>query len=408
MLPYFLKWRKTGRRSGVTSLFLSLITVVCSLALPAAVGATPVVTDVRTGVHTDMTRLVLDVSDKVNYRIFVLDNPYRIVVDLPEVAWQVKADQVQYRGLIKGMRFGLFEAGTSRVVIDTKGPVKVRQAFLLPPRANFGFRFVIDMSAVGSEEFKRTKNTTKKKPATQVAIVPPGARKPNAKPIIVIDPGHGGIDPGTIGGRGTYEKNVTLGVAKELQKYLLKSNKYKVILTRNRDVFVRLRNRVSKGRNAGGDLFISLHADSISRRDVRGASVYTLSEKASDKEAAALARKENKADIIAGMDFGDQSKDVANILIDLVQRETMNLSATFANIAVDQLAAGVTVLRRSHRYAGFAVLKAPDVPSVLVEMGYLSNAKDEQMLKSPKRRRKLVRSLGKAVDGYFARKLTQQ
>jgi N-acetylmuramoyl-L-alanine amidase len=388
------------------------IALACPFALSLDAAAQPVVTDIRTGVHTDMTRLVLDISEKVDYQVFVLDKPYRIVVDLPEVGWRLKANQVQYRGLIKGMRFGLFQAGVSRVVIDTLGPVEVRRAFLLPPQGSSGFRFVIDLAAVGGKEFRRSKNPNISaiNPAakTQVATLPKGARKANPKPVIVIDPGHGGVDPGTIGKRGTYEKTVTLGVSRELLKYLSKSNKYKVVLTRNRDVSLRLGDRVVKARRARGDLFISLHADSISRRTVRGASVYTLSEKSSDKEAAALARKENKADIIAGMDFGDQSKDVADILIELAQRETMNLSATFANIAVERLAASVLVLRRSHRYAGFAVLKAPDVPSVLIEMGYLSNAKDERMLSSPKLRRKLVKALARAIDDYFGQRIVQQ
>jgi len=408
MLARVMAWGKFVAGRWLTLIVAFALGFAALTARPPSAHAVPVVTDIRTGVHTELTRLVLDIDSKVDYQIFVLDKPYRIVIDLPEVAWQLTKANTKYRGLIRGMRYGLFEAGTSRIVIDTLGPVMVHRSFLLPPRGSSGFRFVVDIAAVGSAEFRRSKNPANSAPKNQLAALPKGARKPNIKPVIVIDPGHGGIDPGTIGGRGTYEKNVTLGVAIELRKYLLKSNKYKIFLTRDRDVFVRLRNRVVKGRSARGDLFISLHADSIARSDVRGASVYTLSEKSSDKEAAALARKENKADIIAGMDFGDQSKDVANILIELAQRETMNLSATFANIAVDQLAAGVTVLRRSHRFAGFAVLKAPDVPSVLIEMGYLSNAKDERMLRSPKQRHNLVVALAKAIDGYFAQRRLQQ
>ncbi len=370
--------------------------------LPAAgqSHAAPVVTGVRTGVHADMTRIVLDMTEGVGFQVFLLDNPYRAVVDMNEVTWQVAPDAQRNQGLIKGMRFGLFSAGTSRVVVDLTGPAKVHRAFSLAPRGGSGHRLVIDLAGVAGSQFKRSTGKPTRKP--KVLFTPPKpAQKPNPKPVIVIDPGHGGVDPGTIGRRGVYEKNVTLGVARELRDKLLKTKRYKVVLTRGRDVFVRLRNRVAKGRSARGDLFISLHADSIAKRSVRGASVYTLSERASDKEAAALARKENKADIIAGMDFGEQSKDVANILIDLAQRETMNLSATFANIAVNKLADSVKVLRRSHRFAGFAVLKAPDVPSVLVEMGYLSNAEDERMLNSPKRRAKLVAALVTAIDRYF-------
>ena len=379
---------------------LALGTLVFGLASAGQASAAPVVTGVRTGVHADMTRIVLDMTEGVGFQVFLLDNPYRAVVDMNEVTWQVSPDKLRNQGLIKGMRFGLFTAGTSRVVLDLTGPAKVHRAFSLAPRGGSGHRLVIDLAGIAGSQFKRSTGKRSNKP--KVLFTPPKpAQKPNPKPVIVLDPGHGGVDPGAIGGRGVYEKNVTLRVARELREKLLKTKRYKVVLTRDRDVFVRLRNRVAKGRAVRGDLFISLHADSIGKRSVRGASVYTLSERASDKEAAALARRENKADIIAGMDFGEQSEDVANILIDLAQRETMNLSATFANIAVNKLADSVRVLRRSHRFAGFAVLKAPDVPSVLVEMGYLSNAQDERMLNSPKRRAKLVAALVTAIDKYF-------
>jgi N-acetylmuramoyl-L-alanine amidase len=187
-------------------------------------------------------------------------------------------------------------------------------------------------------------------------------------------------------------------VARELRS----RGRYRVVLTRDRDVFLRLRTRVEKARKAGADLFVSLHADSIKSRRFRGASVYTLSEKASDAEAARLAEWENKADIIAGLDLNRQSDEVTNILIDLAQRETMNFSAKFANILLPEIGKVGPLLRKSHRFAGFAVLKAPDIPSVLVEMGYLSNRDDERMLTSPKRRSKLVRAIATAIDKYFA------
>ncbi|MBT4219541.1 MAG: N-acetylmuramoyl-L-alanine amidase [Rhodospirillaceae bacterium] len=368
-----------------------------------------VVTGVRSGVHTDKTRLVLDMTEGVTFQVFVLDNPYRVVIDLPEVTWQTRPDSKYNKGVIKGMRFGLFEAGTSRIVIDVSGPVKVHRAFVLPPKGSSRYRFVVDLVAVQAGDFRRLIATPQSRkssaPGPKTPAVPAaGARKTNPKPVIVIDAGHGGVDPGTIGANGSHEKEVTLAVALELRRKLEKSGRYKVVMTRDRDVFVRLRNRVARGRAARGDLFLSLHADSIRKRSVRGASVYTLSEKSSDKEAAALAAKENKADIIAGMDFGDQSRDVANILIDLAQRETMNLSATFASQVIDELAKSVRVLRRSHRFAGFAVLKAPDVPSVLIEMGYLSNPEDERFLRSSRRRVALVNALARAINGYFSGK----
>ena len=191
-------------------------------------------------------------------------------------------------------------------------------------------------------------------------------------------------------------------MARRLKRELDQGGRHKAVLTRTRDVFVRLRGRIARARAAGADLFISLHADSLPDPRVQGASIYTLSERASDKEAAALAAKENKADLIAGMDLSHNSKQVTDILIDLAQRETMNHSVRFARILVDEMRKSTRFLRKSHRFAGFAVLKAPDVPSVLVEMGYLSNAQDEARLTRPRYRARLAKAIAGAIDRYFA------
>jgi N-acetylmuramoyl-L-alanine amidase len=221
--------------------------------------------------------------------------------------------------------------------------------------------------------------------------------------MIAIDPGHGGVDPGARGISGAWEKDLTLLQARELRRQLLQHGGYRVVMTRDRDVFVRLRERIAIAQRAGADIFISLHADSIADRSVRGGAIYTLSEQASDKEAAALAAKENKADIIAGIDLNDQSRTVAKILIDLRQRLTKNDSVTFAKALVNQLDDSMRLLRNNHRFAGFAVLKAPDIPSVLIEMGYLSNRVDERLLKRARHRQKVATAIVKAIDGYFAR-----
>ncbi|MEE1569286.1 MAG: N-acetylmuramoyl-L-alanine amidase, partial [Alphaproteobacteria bacterium] len=204
------------------------------------------------------------------------------------------------------------------------------------------------------------------------------------------------------GKSGRFEKVITLAMAKELKKKFEATGRYKVVLTRTRDIFIRLRERLAKARQAQGDLFISLHADSIKNRSIRGLSVYTLSETASDKEAAALARSANKSDLIAGIDLTYETTEVTNILIDLAQRETMNLSAHFANLLITDFRRQVKVLHKTHRFAGFAVLKAPDIPSVLVELGYLSNAGEEQLLRDPKYRGKLGAAIVMAVDKFFA------
>jgi len=223
----------------------------------------------------------------------------------------------------------------------------------------------------------------------------------NGVPVIVIDPGHGGVDPGATGVSGTYEKHITLAMARELKKELERTGHYRVHLTRDRDVFVRLRDRVAIARQYGADLFVSLHADAVQNPQIRGLSVYTLSQNASDSEAQALAEKENKADLIAGVDLSHESPDVAGILIDLAQRETMNRSAGFATELVDEVGQEMDLLGNTHRFAGFAVLKAPDVPAVLVEMGYLSNEFEEKHLRQPQYRARLAKALAKAVERFF-------
>ncbi|CUW41208.1 Putative N-acetylmuramoyl-L-alanine amidase [Magnetospirillum sp. XM-1] len=227
------------------------------------------------------------------------------------------------------------------------------------------------------------------------------AKAKDGVPVIVIDPGHGGVDPGATGVSGTYEKHITLAMARELKTMLERNGRYRVHLTRDRDVFIRLRERIAIARAQGADLFISLHADAVQNPQIRGLSVYTLSRNASDSEAQALAEKENKADLIAGIDLTHESADVANILIDLAQRETMNRSAGFATELVDEVGQEMDLLGNTHRFAGFAVLKAPDVPAVLVEMGYLSNEAEERMLRQPQYRARLAKSVAKAVERFF-------
>jgi N-acetylmuramoyl-L-alanine amidase len=237
-------------------------------------------------------------------------------------------------------------------------------------------------------------------PATVPMLRPGGA--PTILPLIFIDPGHGGSDPGTVGQDGVYEKDVTLAMALELQRQLIASGRYRVKLTRIRDQFVPLRPRFEMARAEHADMFISLHADSSPFFNARGATVYTLSETASDAEAEALATKENKADLIDGVDLSRQNTAVTSILIDLAQRETKNRSAAFAELLVEDMARATRMLRNSHRFAGFAVLKAPDIPSVLIELGYLSDPQDEALLISAAHRAKLAGAMLRAIDGYYA------
>ncbi len=379
----------------------------CFLVQPAA--AIPEATGVRVGQKGQVTRIVLDLSERIEFRAFTLANPYRLVLDMPMVDWRLQAAVPTGAGdLVTALRFGRFTPRTSRVVLDVSGPIKVERNFVLPPKdGESNYRLVIDMRPVSEAEFARLARERRARVGSRSPsppappLLPKPVRPRGAKRVVVVDPGHGGIDPGTTGGRGTREKTVTLALAKEVKRQLEATGRYKVVLTRDRDYFVRLRGRVAKGRQAGGDLFLSLHADSIKDRRTRGATVYTLSEKSSDAEAAALAAKENRADLIAGVDLANETDEIANILIDLAQRETMNLSARFANVLIEELRKEVKMLRKSHRYGGFAVLKAPDVPSVLIEVGYLSNRIDERLLRKVSHRRKLARGVVRAVDRYF-------
>lgn len=228
------------------------------------------------------------------------------------------------------------------------------------------------------------------------------AAAPRRQPIVVIDPGHGGIDPGCIGYTGTYEKDVTFATATELVRLLGATRRYRPVLTRDADEFVGLHERVMRARAADADLFISVHADAIPDERVRGASVFTLSEKASDAAAAALAARENEADTVGGVNLAHQTPEVSNILMDLARRHTNNLSIGLAKELLAKLGSQVPLLENSHRAAGFAVLKAPDIPSALVEMGCLSNREEEAALRGAAYREKIAGGIVRSIDAYYS------
>lgn len=387
-------------------MFRSVLIVICLMVgLPAA-WAESTVTAVRIGAHADKTRFVMELSEEPRYRIFTLPDPFRVVIDLPELQWAPDALS-QGGGLISAMRFGLFAPGTSRVVLDVTSPVRIKSAFLIPPKENYPYRFVIDVVPVSREAYfapPRDKPILSKIPLEPIrtAVIPPPPPKADERRTIVIDPGHGGVDPGSRSITGVDEKQIALAYARELKRQLEATGHYRVAMTRDKDIFLRLRDRVEMAQRLEGDLFISLHANNHKSRKIRGTSVYTLSEKGSDSEAEALAAKENKADIIAGINLADQTEVVSKILIDLAQRETMNLSKQFANTLVRDVGKVTKLLGNTHRFAGFAVLKSPTVPSVLVEIGYLSNREEERLLRSAKHRAKITASFVKAIEAYFA------
>ncbi len=375
------------------------------------------VSDIRIGNYEGQTRFVIDLSETVDYRVFLLDQPERVVVDLPSFKWKVTQKKGDPTGLIKQYRHGQFNPKTSRLVLDAAGPVSIMNTYTLPPEGSRPHRLVIDLKTTSQDIFKSQLRTvhglendpvkTVKTPPKKPAIVLDESQK-REKPLIVIDAGHGGRDPGAVARNGILEKNIVLLAAKNLRNNLQKTGRYRVKMTRDTDVFLKLRNRYRVARDHEADMFISLHADSISRPTVMGASVYTLSQTASDKETAKLAEKENKSDAIAGFDLSHEDDDVADILIDLTVRDTMNQSKVFANTLVKAFKRNnIRLLEHPHRYAGFAVLKAPDIPSVLVELGFISNLREAQKLNTTAYRTRLSEAIIDGIDQYFEESINQ-
>ncbi len=373
----------------------------------------PMVIGARIGERADRTRFVVELSDPVAIRVFTLANPNRIVIDMPSVIWRLQdAPRPSGKGAVRSYRYGLFRPGNSRFVIDLNAPVAAVSPMVLPPEGGSGYRIVIDLFPTSQAKFEENAGwpadlRAREMAAQKLASLPPTPKAPvapdNARAkIIVVDAGHGGIDSGTHAGSGLLEKDVVLDEALRLRDALLKRG-YNVHLTRDTDTYIPLRERVNIARGYHADLFISLHADSNPDGGVTGASVYTLSESGSDREAAALARKENQSDIIAGVDLKGQDDSVSHILIDLAQRDTMNRSSRFAQTAVIALSHATDILpRQPHRSAGFAVLKAPDVPAVLIELGYLSNPSDSRQMAAFGWRNGVAGAIADAVDRHFA------
>lgn len=391
----------------------------------------PAVVSLRFGRHPDMTRIVIELSERTAFKVAALADPPRVVAEFTDLAPGTGA-------LAEGPGVDLIshyqqesDGGGRRLVFRGAAPLRVKEAFMIPPQDGRQARLVVDvtrddaaarreeaadgvaLAALGREDAPAPPPGKPPVPRTAGLLAPPpgplepkpGVKpgvKPARTPLVVIDPGHGGADPGAIGTNGVYEKDITLATARELRRQLQTSGRYRVKLTRDADVFIRLRDRVAMAREAEADLFISLHADAIGSAQVRGLSVYTLSNKASDREAETLAAKENRADAIVGINLSSENPLVVSILIDLAQRDTMNHSKRFAAHALTHLRKDVAILAsKPQREAGFAVLTAPDVPSVLVEMGYLSNPTDEKLLTSAAHRETLGRDMLRAIDAYF-------
>jgi N-acetylmuramoyl-L-alanine amidase len=366
-----------------------------------------VATDIRIGGDDKQTRFVVDLSRKIDITAFMLADPYRVVVDLPRTTFKLPANTgVQARGLVKAFRYGLIMQGGSRIVLDTKAPVRLEKSFVIDAAEGQPARLVLDLVATDRASFMRNITLTNRS-AQQSASARPSDAPPkvegDARPLIVIDPGHGGIDNGAKGTGGELEKDVVLAFALTLREKLEAQGKYRVAMTRSEDEFIALGERVRFARSRNAALFVSVHADALPKREglAEGATVYTLSENASDAEAARLAETENKADVIAGVDLTAEPDDVANILVDLAQRETKTFSMQFARTVVEELKSAARLHKHPLKSAGFKVLLAPDVPSVLVELGYMSTKDDLKQLTSANWRARTAQALAQAVDAYF-------
>ncbi|MBI1276073.1 AMIN domain-containing protein [bacterium] len=436
---YRLQAAKCSRRMPRTRLLIiGVLMLVAGLLWPAA-GHASALRNLRFITNEGGHRIVMELdSEPDSYRVFTLDNPDRLVIDLVKTSWQA-GDIATYKHplLFSQLRKGIQNGTDLRVVMDMVNVPTISDVTLLEPeQKGQPYQVLVDVGqpfpkdnrhaeeeekpvtrlppspdTLGRLDFEDGENkmvshggaATKVGPWAQTPTPTPKPGMPAfaAIPIIAIDAGHGGADPGAASRHGVREKELTFAFAKQLQEALNKTGKVKAVLTRQKDVFIPLRERIAIARKHKAHLFMSVHADSAPNRLTRGLSVYTLSDAASDKEAELLAARENKVDIIGGLDLSKQSDDVTGILIDLAQRDTRAKSSVFADAMIDSLLDSTLLVKNAHRYAGFAVLKAPDVPSVLVELGFLSNDEDERMLRAPGYRTKLVEAMVKAVLEYF-------
>lgn len=347
------------------------------------------------------TTLTLTLSNPVEARAFVMERPDRAVIDLPEVNFQLGAEAGRKReGVVTSFRYGLFAPGRSRIVVDLAGPALIGGIESTKTR-NGAVLLSIAFKRTERDAFARAAVESDPSPSLRKAA--PAQDAGDSRPLVVVDAGHGGIDPGASAPGGVLEKDIVFGFASSLVERLKASGRYRILMTRDRDVFVPLAERVKIAREARADLFISIHADSLSNApQVRGATVYTRAEKATDSESARLAERENRADAAAGADSDEGPADVADILQELTLRETRGFSASFASRLIGSMRPVMELGSKPHREASFVVLRSPDVPSVLVELGYLSSKRDVAMLQSEEWRTRVTGSMASAVDQFFA------
>ncbi|MBO3759896.1 N-acetylmuramoyl-L-alanine amidase [Ciceribacter sp. L1K22] len=371
-----------------------------------ASGASLVATEARIAGDEARTRIVIDFDRSPDFQVHYIADPPRIVVDLPETDFGFAPEQMAARGLFRDIRYGSMGGGTARIVLTAERPVRLATSEVQAQESGEGYRLVLDAEVVSDDAFaEQVKGGWKPEPVSATAergdrIAPAVDEKPGEF-VIAIDAGHGGIDAGASGATTkTPEKEITLAFAKVLADHVNKKPGMRAVLTRTGDEFLSLSSRVAIARQKGADLLISLHADTLRQAAIRGATVYTISDKASDRMAADLAERENLSDAIAGIDLTAEPTEVTDILLDLTRRETQAFSITLANTVVESFKGQVGLINNPHRYAGFRVLQAHDMPSILLELGFLSNKEDEKLLLDEAWREKVAALLAEAVVRY--------
>jgi N-acetylmuramoyl-L-alanine amidase len=362
-------------------------------------------TDAQVTVEADRVRLSIALSAPVAVDAYSLSGPDRIIIDLPEINFQIAATVgKKAKGFVPGFRFGLIAPGRSRIVLDLSEPAEIVSAQVVEKRGGFG-ELVIDLRRTDRASFTALASRPERLQAKSQVQAPVTSTNRSSVvdklPVVVIDPGHGGIDPGA-SGAAVSEKAIVLAFGLALRDRLIESGRYKVVMTRDDDRFISLGDRVLAARSAGAELFISVHADSMTQaQDVRGATIYTGSDRATDNESARLAAKENAVDSAAGLDQREDTEEVAGILMELARRETKVFSSNFARTLVGRLGPSIKLHRIPLRSAGFRVLGAPDIPSVLIELGYVTSSRDAELLTSDAWRRGAAHSVASAVDDFF-------
>jgi N-acetylmuramoyl-L-alanine amidase len=386
--------------------FLGTRTGVCLTLLAIVAGASgnliaAEIRDVRAAATESGIRVVLDLSAPAKHKVFLLDSPGRVVLDLSKSSLKSKLPAID--GVVTGVRAGKLPHGGLRLVFEVAGPVTFETS-TVAPTGEAGHRLVLDIAGntAGSVAAKPVV-VTPAAPAVPVAIRPAHAPSDSGRDIVIaIDAGHGGVDPGASGKRGTREKDVVLAIAKLLAARINSEPGMKAVLTRDADFFISLRERNTRARRAKADLFVSIHADAIANPDVSGSSVYVLSDRGASSEAARwLAERENAADLKGGIKLDDKDAMLANVLLDLSQTASISASMVAAENVLKALDRTGEVRKPRVQQAGFVVLKSPDIPSMLVETAFISNREDERKLSLPAHRAKLANAIFAGIEQYF-------